>query len=574
MSQRKARDWSDRAMDSGLQELHGSRPPDLSARIAIALEEQAAAKSAGASVMHRLPSVRGKVSHVQLAAALLAAMLVGLSVAIFVLPAILPAPAVSRESETRMEQAVAFDVEVLTGAVVCVARDGATGAVQTQSALAGGALPFVARPGSRLRCDRASALRLGAFGVVVAQENTELEVKDMAIEMKQGVLMASSLTVAVVAGVITWQAMARTETASDGELVTLEAQADGSRFLAAENEDLRNRIARLEDENRDLRMVADRHAAPVLQQESAEQPDAVPDPAVGMTFSDPRYADALAKVDWAKMGKTTHEMSPILAELVAAMTKEGAEIPMELAIKVEQLNSHLLGQVPALMEAGVPGFGVNGSYTHPLVVANTLASTLAAAGHSMTPEQQDRMSSLVSVFSKEAQAIADTPHDLPLDQLLAETEMKERFFGEMKGALTMAQSGAIYPEGSQAYEGGSLFNTGVVMRPTMKPVSVKNAAEFASKVSRNLGEKLGLDPATTKQVQDIISRVSSAAELWRHSAAPAETSQAHFLRSGRSLTALRNQVVWMRQIRQLPNITPKQREKLGQMTRVLVPLPQ
>ena len=58
------------------------------------------------------------------------------------------------------------------------------------------------------------------------------------------------------------------------------------------------------------------------------------------------------------------------------------------------------------------------------------------------------------------------------------------------------------------------------------------------------------------------------------SSSPSETSQAHFIRSGRSLAALRNQVIWMRQIRQLPGLTSEQRKQLGQMSRILVPLPQ
>lgn len=396
----------------------------------------------------------------------------------------------------------------------------------------------------------------------------------MATEMKQGVVMASSLTLAVVAGVITWQAMAQTESANAGETVTLQADANGNKVLAAENGDLRDRIARLEDENRTLRQGAERQPIPTVNPEAVVEEAPPPPPGIGMAFSDPRYADALSKIDWAKMGQVTHEMSPVLAELVAALTEEGAEIPIELAIKVQQLNSQLLGQIPKLMEAGVPGFGANGSYTHPLVVANTLANTLEAAGQSMTKDQQSRLESLVGVFSAEAQSINDSTHDLSLDQMLAEAEMKERFFREMKGTLSAEQSSAIYPEGSTNYEGGSLFHIGVMMRPSMKPIVAKNAADFASKVSSSLSDKLGLSGATAKQVRDIIARGSQAAELWQHGAEPAETSEAHFMRSGRTMAALRNQVIWMRQIRQLPGLTSEQRKKLGQMSRILVPLPQ
>jgi hypothetical protein len=92
-------------------------------------------------------------------------------------------------------------------------------------------------------------------------------------------------------------------------------------------------------------------------------------------------------------------------------------------------------------------------------------------------------------------------------------------------------------------------------------------------VSSNISDKLGLSSVTAKRVHDIIARASQAAELWRHPAETAEMSQAHFIRSGRSMAALRNQVIWMRQIRQLPGLTAEQRKKLGEFSRILVPLP-
>jgi len=561
--------WDDRAIDSGLQELHGSKPPDLSARVMIALQEgeRQDGDASDLPMLERMPPQ--PFSLPKLAAALLFGLLVGLSVAVFVLPYILPAPPVS------VQHAVAFEIDVLDGELLCSVpqENGNQGKQEMRRAFAGTSTPFVAQRGSRVHCDEPSTFRLGAFGVLTATKNTQLEVQDMAMDTKQGVMMASSLTLAVVAGVITWQTMAQTESANAGETVTLNAEAPDNRQLLAENSDLRNRLARLEEENKTLREGAERQAAPEVKPEPAvSEPESTPE--VGMAFSDPRFADALAKIDWAKMGAITHEMSPVLAELVAKMTEEGAEIPMELAIKVQQLNSQLLGQIPALMEAGVPGFGANGSYTHPLVVANTLANTLQAAGQTMTKDQQSRLSSLVDVFSAEAQSIAESSHDLSLDQLLAEVEMKDRFFNEMKGTLTEEQSRAIYPGGSTKYEGGSLFHSGVMTRPSMKPIAAKNAADFAAKVSSSLNGKLGLSGETAKQVRDIIARGSAAAELWQHPAENAEMSQAHFIRSGRSLSALRSQVIWMRQIRQLPGLTSSQREKLGQMSRILIPLPQ
>ena len=553
-------DWDDRAVDAAMQELHGSKPPDLSARVLLALQE-----SEARPLPRLLPRPAG-AAWGRLAALLCAALLLGFGGAWLALRRTLPEP----------ERAVVveLELEVLAGDVGAAPATGG----RASHGVAGSTFTFPAGSGSRLWCTRASTFRLGTFGVLTTAADTELEVKDMAISKMQGVVVASSLTLAVVAGVVTWQSLTRGEAAAAGESLTLRAGAVApDQKLQQENAELRRRLDELERQNQDLRSSNERELAAeppkpasAVTAEVAETP--APKPS-GMTFSDPRFAEALAKIDWNAMGAVTHEMSPVLAELVAAMTKEGAELPMELAIKVQQLNSKLLEQVPALLAAGVPGFGANGSFTHPLVAANTLASTLLAAGQTMTPAQQQRLAGLVHAFSAEAQSIADSTHELSLDQLLAETEMKDRFFAEMGGTLTPEQSQTIYPKGANGFDGGSLFDTGVTMRAHMQPIEARNPAEFARSVSSNLSQSLGLDEATTQQVRDIIARGAAADELWRDPAGPAETSQGHFLRSGRGTAALRHQVQWMRAIQQQVQLTPEQRRKLGKMSRVLVPLP-
>ena len=94
------------------------------------------------------------------------------------------------------------------------------------------------------------------------------------------------------------------------------------------------------------------------------------------------------------------EMQPLMNELVRALEEDG-EIPPELAVKIEQLNANLIGQVPALLKAGLPGRGPNGAYTHPLVVSNILAKTLQAAGKPLDQAQSAALSGLVKSFGSE-----------------------------------------------------------------------------------------------------------------------------------------------------------------------------
>lgn len=557
-------DWNDRLVDAALQELHGSKPPDLSARVLLAMQQ---------GPRGQLPRVLPPAPRRPwlLVALLLAAILLGVA-------ATSAATAWWPLRQPGSEDTVAVGLDVLAGRVDCV-ESGVARAV-----VAGGTQgpAFVARPGNRLLTPRGSSFRLQSFGLLVTEANTELEVRSMEFTKKGGVVAASSLTLAVAAGVVTWHSLTHTEAVSAGEVLRMQASnqagSGDSAALVAENERLRQQLAAVTKQNEDLlAAVSRRDAMPAVQTPAPAEAPAPSEPALpavsaAMAFSDPKYADALAKIDWTKIGEVTQEMGPLLTQLAEALAKEGAELPMDVAMKVTQLNSKLLEPVAALLAAGVPGFGPNGSYTHPLVVANSMASALAAAGHALTPAQQQQIEGLVRAFSAEGQSIADAQHEFPYEQLAAEIEMKDRFFKEVGSLLAPEQHGALYPAGATDYEGTSLFSTGVLTRAYAEPVQAKDATDFARIVGDKIGHELGLDDNAAAQVRAVLAQTASDPGLWRDPASPIETSQAHFLRTGRTQTALRAQVAWLRAIQQQVSLTAEQKKKLGKI-RVQVPLP-
>ncbi|MCC7398803.1 MAG: hypothetical protein IT455_17180 [Planctomycetes bacterium] len=555
-------DWHDRLVDAALHELHGQRPPDLSSRVLLALQAPPAGE---------LPQVAKAIAAAPrpLRRHLLVSLL-GLAALFLLVWRLDPfATAVAPEANSA---AARFDVAVVAGEVACIEL----GAAAPRRVLPGQRISFAARPGNRLRCVAHSVARVDPFGAFAASSDTELEVKSMEFSKQKGVLVATTLVLGVVTGAVTCYTLTRTETASAGETLRLEAAGSDQRAAdqTAEIARLAQRVKELEQRNSQLETEASRSraAAPEVPA-AATAGEAAPVATVSVPFTDAKYAEALAKIDWKAMGVVSKEMTPLLKELIEKTIADG-EMPMDLALKLGQLNMKLVEQVPEMLKAGLPGTGPNGAYTHPLVVANTLATTLDAAGVPLTEGQRASIEGLVRAFSAESQSVADSTHEFAAEKLLSELEMKDRMYSEFRTLLQPEQAGSIYPEGSRAFEGENLFDTGVLSRVYGEPIQAKDAADFARKVSGKVSDQLGLDGAAAAKVQALIQQHAAAAsELWADKAMPVETSQLSMLRAGRTQAALRRQVEMLRAIAREVPLTAEQRKKLTSLQRVFVPLP-
>lgn len=559
-------EWDDRWIDASLHELHGQKPPDLSSRVVSALERGPV--DASPLVVTGGPRRRSPFLVVTALVASIAAM-VAIGIALVIATRAAGAPS-SPESTERVVARLPLAVQ--RGTIECVEAELGGSAVSRHPA--GSVASFAARPGNRLRCDAAAEVRVGPFGVVESFANMELEVRSMEFTWKNGAIAASSLTVAVVAGVVTWHNLARSETAAAGETLRMHAPSEDGGVLA-ENAELRRKLEQLQRENDALKVQPTREpaaSAALVAEPAKVEPEAPPTPQSAMTFTDERYAAALAGVDWKTMGAVTKEMGPMLAQLVEAM-KKGEEIPPELGIKIQELNSKLVAQVPAMLKAGLPGFGPNGAYTHPLVVANVLANTLAAAGQPLDAAQQAKIDGLVRAFSAEAQSIAQGPREFEIEQLIADTEMKDRFYREVNSHLAPVQSEQMYPAGSTEYDGASLFNTGLMTRPYAESLAAKNPTEFARLASNRLGEDLGLDDAAAAKVRAIVERsVGASPELWNDKADAVELGL-RMPKAGRTTAAMKRQLEMMREIQRTVPMTPEQLKKFRASKGILVPLP-
>ena len=550
-------DWEDRLIDSALQEVGGQQPPDLSARILIALGEAAP----GELPVLRSPP-RKFAASVLLAAAFLCLGMLTAYVVSYAFDAGHKSPA----SAERVAERVAL--HVASGAVEFVSAD----AERPGEIVAAGEAAIVsAHRGARLFASTDSRLRLGVFPMLQVRPATELEVRSMGFSMKNGVVAATSLTIGVVAGIVTWDAMSGPEVRASGEVVHLESEAPDAKDYLAENARLLARVEALEQQNAQLLTVRQGVAAATPEEPPPAEVEAKPEVATALMFGDKKYADVLSKMNWAAMGKATFEMQPLMNELVRALEEDG-EIPTDIAVQIQKLNTHLVGEVPTLMEAGLPGTGPNGAYTHPLVVANTLASTLNAAGQPLDGAQSAALAGLVRSFTTELDGVAAGQFEFQSETMMHELEAKERFYKEMSQRLTPEQFAAIYPKGSTEFDGLSLFGTGLVTRELLRPIRAANAADFARRAGSHMADELGFNDADTVRLRAVLESVAgSSTELWGKPASAAER-KLRFMRAGRTKAALNNQVAMLRAISRQFQLSPEQKKKLFSLQGVMVPI--
>ncbi len=547
-------DWDDRIIDSALQEVGGQQPPDLSARILIALGEGAPGQLPALP-----PPPRSIAGSTMLAAAFLC---LGL------LTAYVVSYAFDDGSRSTVE-AERVALYVVSGQVEFVPAD----AQRPGEVVAAGSAVIVREPrGARMFVSKDSRLQLGVFPMLRVEPATELEVRSMGVSMNNGVVAATSLAIGVVVGAVTWDSLSGPEARTSGEVVRLEAMAPDGVDYSVENARLMARVQGLEEQNARLMMMREGVAAPAIPEgpvlaEALDKPDV----ATAMMFEDPKYADALSKVNWDAMGKATLEIQPLLNELVRILNEDG-EISTEIAVQLEKLNVHLAGEIPTLMKAGLPGTGPNGAYTHPLVVANTLASTLNAAGKPLDAAQSAALAGLVKSFTAELDGVAAGPYEFQSETMMHEIEAKERFYAEMSQRLTAEQFATIYPKGSTDFDGLSLFGTGLMTRHLLRPIKAGNAADFAHRAGNRLADELGFSDAETVRLRTVLESVAgSSSGMWGKPSSAVER-KLKFLRAGRTQAALRNQVAMLRAIYLQFQLTPEQQEKLSSLTGVIVPL--
>jgi hypothetical protein len=316
-----------------------------------------------------------------------------------------------------------------------------------------------------------------------------------------------AVTVAVVVGAIRWSGGGDVAQAGTGE--TLELRGQAPHLTAARVEELTRRVEELQGDlarertrNQDLEAKASRLRAENVAETSAAVAQSPP-PAAALKAA-VTYAGlepALEKVDWDVVGKSMHEMTQKLDELYAALEK-GEEMPLAVLGQIQKLNAELIEQAGAVVAAKVPGTGVNGAFTNPVVAANQMYAALDKAGLPLSNAQRDSLQRITAQIAGEDEQRRSSldAEDFELVDLLGETALKDRFYQEARGLLTPAQERALFPA-RLAGASANLFDTGLMWAQFAKPIIAKDRTDLAEQIASSVAEGLDLDAATSPQLR-------------------------------------------------------------------------
>ncbi len=418
-----------------------------------------------------------------------------------------------------------------------------------------------------------AVLNLQPLGILTLSDHSTVEVLSMNWTKRDSSLVLASLTVGAIVGGFTWNSITgkRVEVGESQPLVA-KSTAEKPDALVA---DLRSQIASLEKRNASLETGLQRHklaeAEPKV--EEPKPVEAKPVEIVAL-FEDPEFGDALAKIDWTTMGINLNEMLPMISKLAEAIAN-GDEIPLDLVGEIQKRNGDLMVIAKAIMDAKIPGAGVNGAFSHPSVVSNQIGAVLQAAGLNLDEGQQQSMERIRLFYAakdKSLRLMAES-RDLGMDNLLEEVDFKNNFYNEARAILSADQRAALSSDAIRGRTHLDIFDTSIVLAQYAKRVRVKDAADLVATWSKKLRFEVPLDDAGKRALNGILTAYANKfpPSFWEHKADALDRKG--MMKSSRIRDALRRQVDMMRQIMNTVPMSAKDRAFFKTTMFVMVPYP-
>lgn len=293
----------------------------------------------------------------------------------------------------------------------------------------------------------------------------------------------------------------------------------------------------------------------------------------GPRFLFPEHEKVLGEIDWDEVGTSTAKLAPLLAELLDTLEKTG-DIPPTLVGEIQRWNAQLVAVALKVDAAGLPGHGVNGSFTHPAVDVNVIHATLKAGGSALTGEQEERLGEIGRRYAdEEARRAASYPEGTPeLRKIADEAALKDRFYAEVDGVLTEGQRDFLHPESVRGMTQLDLFSSGIMTYLEIRPLDVKDREVAVRQMTDKHLEKFGLDPASRPVVEQLVRGwAEKVAEAGLDAPREKDVRMPLLTRAERVRKAALLQLELWDEMRRRVAMTDEQKRKLAAETNIVVP---
>jgi hypothetical protein len=357
--------------------------------------------------------------------------------------------------------------------------------------------------------------------VVVVGTSFLVEIGDGAMNAKLPTA-AAVVTVTVVSGVILWKSsdgLADTR-AHEGEQVVAKlgsvelrgtpppkaeapAAATPEKLTALERENAELRAQLAEVTSRNAALEAHTAATPEPQAPSKGEPKASPD-APGrprIAFGPQARLDKFSKVDWRAAGLAAKTLAPILVELEAKILK-GEELPPDLVEKVNVENAKLVKVALAVAGSVTTFGGPNGAFTHPLVLANVMATHLDAAGCPLDDGQVQAINAIGTEYDARWDSIQAGYGEatFQLEKFADELELKKLYVGKIDALLTPDQSAAIFSPATKDVMSADLYSPVLMCAGATHPIVKPTTAALAKTIAHSWVEDWDLGDKTVDAI--------------------------------------------------------------------------
>jgi hypothetical protein len=254
--------------------------------------------------------------------------------------------------------------------------------------------------------------------------------------------------------------------------------------LRAENEALRGELAQVKRHEQELVAAAAAAAAANPKVPAKSPQETAPETRRLRVAFGPWVAKVaeLSKIDWREAGDAMRKLGSLVKTVLAKQaagedpTAEAIDLAKE-NVKLQKLALALNGKLPTHTTG-------NGEFTHPVVLANLMASALEGAGLPLTDDQAQAIAAIGDEYDGKWSAIqatygATTP---VLEEILDELELKKTFCDRMDALLTAAQSAALFDPDTRDELQLDLYSPMLMLLGVAAPLGMASAGDLEAPV--------------------------------------------------------------------------------------------